>query len=337
MESLQLQELLDGIPVAIFRTTPAGKIIFVNQTLVDMFLYPSKDEFMKRDAVSFYVNPEKRAQFKKAIAKKSAIQNYKVQMKTYSGETIWVRETAKAKINSNNRMMYYEGVFEDISEGKKEEKRRKESLLELRSFIRGAIHILSQVVKSKDPYTAGHQQRVSDLSRAIATEMKLSRKNVTGIRFAALIHDIGKISIPSEILTKPDKLSHFEYELVKSHVEIGYNIVKHVVFPWPIAELIYQHHERIDGSGYPRGLKGGEMLVGAKIIGVADTVEAMANHRPYRSALGIDKALDEIERLKDIQYDKHCVNACIRLFREKGFQFKNHENLTLYKNGNFHV
>ena len=330
MESLQLQELLDGIPVAIFRTTPAGKIIFVNQTLVDMFHYPSKEEFMKRDATSFYVNPGKRAQFKKSIAKKTTIQNYKVQMKKYSGETIWVRETAKAKFNSNNRIMYYEGVFENISEEKKEEKRRKESINELRNFIRGAIQILAQIVKSNDPYTAGHQQRVSDLSRAIATEMKLSRKNITGIRFASLIHDIGKISIPSEILTKPAKLSNIEYELVKSHVEIGYNIVKHVVFPWPIAELIHQHHERLDGSGYPRGLKGKDMLIGAKIIAVADTVEAMANHRPYRP-VGIDKALDEIKKWKGIQYDEQCVNACVRLFTEKGFKFKIFE--LLYKKG----
>lgn len=159
--------------------------------------------------------------------------------------------------------------------------------------------------------------------------MKLSRRNITGIRFAALIHDIGKISIPSEILTKPAKLNNIEYELVKSHVEIGYNIVKHVVFPWPIAELIHQHHERLDGSGYPRGLKGKDMLIGAKIIAVADTVEAMANHRPYRPALGIDKALDEIKRLKGIQYDEQCVNACVRLFTEKGFKFKNIEDLDI--------
>ncbi len=184
------------------------------------------------------------------------------------------------------------------------------------------IETMSKIVETRDPYTSGHQSRVSQLATRIALELNLSREKIKGIRIAALIHDIGKIAIPSEILTNPGKLTDIEFSLIKSHSQKGYDIVKGINFPYQIAPIILQHHERNDGSGYPKGLKGDEILLEAKIIGVADVVEAMSSHRPYREALGIDVALEEISKNKGILYEPEVADACIKLFKEKGFKFE---------------
>jgi putative nucleotidyltransferase with HDIG domain len=171
----------------------------------------------------------------------------------------------------------------------------------------------------RDPYTFGHQRRVTHLATAIAKEMALSPDQIEGIAVAGNLHDIGKINVPSEILNKPGKLSDIEFALIKSHPQAGYEIVKDIEFPWPVAEVLLQHHERMNGSGYPRGLAGGDILLEARIMAVADVVEAMASHRPYRPTLGIDKALEEIVQNKGILYDPDVVDACLKLFKEKGF------------------
>jgi hypothetical protein len=193
---------------------------------------------------------------------------------------------------------------------------------ELRQVMGGMIQTLSLTVEARDPYTAGHQRRVSDLARTIATEMGLSRDKVEGIRLASIVHDLGKIYVPPEILNKPGRLIKQEFELIKVHSQVAYDILKTVDFPWPIAEIVYQHHERINGSGYPRALKGSQMMLEAMIISVADVVEAMASFRPYRPPIGINAALDEIRKNKGILYDPDVVNACLNLFEKKGFQFK---------------
>ncbi|MEA1970539.1 MAG: HD domain-containing protein [Thermodesulfobacteriota bacterium] len=184
------------------------------------------------------------------------------------------------------------------------------------------INALASALEMRDPYTAGHQKRVAQLAEAIAGEMNRPYDEVRGIRLAALIHDIGKIRVPSEILSKPGKLMENEFGLIKTHPQIGYDIVKKIEFPWPIADIIYQHHERLDGSGYPRGLKGDEIILQARIIAVADVVEAMSSHRPYRAALGIGKALAELTENRGILYDPDAVDACLKLFREKGFKLE---------------
>jgi HD-GYP domain-containing protein (c-di-GMP phosphodiesterase class II) len=179
---------------------------------------------------------------------------------------------------------------------------------------------ITVTVETRDPYTAGHQRRVADLARAVATEMNLPLDIIEGLRMAASIHDLGKISVPAEILSKPTKLTDIEFMLIKTHSQSGYDILKDIDFPWPLAQIVYQHHERMDGSGYPRNLKGDEIIMEARIIAVADVMEAMASHRPYRPALGIDTALAEIEKNKGTFYDNAVADACLRLFREKGFK-----------------
>jgi PAS domain S-box-containing protein len=209
----------------------------------------------------------------------------------------------------------------DITEQKQKQLEHERHEREMRTALEQTIAALAATMEARDPYTAGHQRRVAHLAAAIGAELGLDGARLHGLRLAATIHDIGKIRIPSEILTMTRRLVPQEYELVQLHVRAGYEILKGIHFPWPIAEIVLQHHEQMDGTGYPQGLKGDEILVEARILAVADTVEAMNFHRPYRAPLGLDRALDEIMRKRGTTYDPDAVDACVRLFREKGFSF----------------
>jgi putative nucleotidyltransferase with HDIG domain len=184
-----------------------------------------------------------------------------------------------------------------------------------------------KIVETRDPYTAGHQKRVAELACLIAREMKLEQATIEAIEIASLIHDIGKIYVPAEILSKPGKLSDIEYSLNKTHAKLSYDILKTIEFPWPIARIVLQHHERLDGSGYPYGISGNEILQEALILAVADVVEAMTSHRPYRSSLGLKCALKEIKDMRGQQYDPKVVDACLRVFRNKKIKLADWQKL----------
>jgi PAS domain S-box-containing protein len=213
-------------------------------------------------------------------------------------------------------------VFRDITDRKLAAQELKNSLMKLRKATGGIINAMALMVERRDPYTAGHQRRVANLARAIGNEMGFTDEQVDGIRMAGVIHDLGKISVPAEILSKPGHLNETEFNLITVHPEAGYEILKKIDFPWPVARILRQHHERIDGSGYPLGIMDKEILIESKTLGVADVVEAMASHRPYRPSLGIDKALEEISQNRGIIYDPKIVDACLNLFTEKGFSFE---------------
>jgi PAS domain S-box-containing protein/putative nucleotidyltransferase with HDIG domain len=236
------------------------------------------------------------------------------------GSTIWV-ELAVSFIRDNlNKPIGILTVTRNITERRKAEERLQQTLESLKKAVGTTIQVLVSALESRDPYTAGHQVRVAHLACAIAGEMGIDQEKVDGIRMAGSIHDIGKLSVPSEILTKPTKLSNLEFSLIKEHPQSGYEMLKYVESPWPLAEIIYQHHERMNGTGYPRNMKGDEILMESRILAVADVVEAMGSHRPYRASMGIDAALEEIEKNKGILYDNVVVDTCLRLFREKGYQ-----------------
>lgn len=190
----------------------------------------------------------------------------------------------------------------------------------LRQSLEQSIQTIAATLEARDPYTAGHQRRVADLATAIAREMGLPEEQVNGVHFAAMIHDLGKIHVPAEILSKPGKLSNIEFMLIQTHSQAGYDIVKDVKFPWPIADIILQHHEKLDGSGYPQGLKGEQILLEARIITVADVVEAISSHRPYRPSLGLEAAFEELKRNRGVQYDPQVVDDCIKLFHERSYK-----------------
>lgn len=198
----------------------------------------------------------------------------------------------------------------------------KKNLNKLKQTLGAIIQVLEKTVEVRDPYTAGHQRRVADLARSISAEMGFSQDRIDGIRIAGIIHDIGKIYVPAEILSKPRRLTTYEFNLVKTHSQVGYDILKTIDFPWPVARIVLQHHERLNGSGYPNKLMHDNILIEARILGVSDVVEAMASHRPYRPALGLDAALKEVSDHKGSLYDPEVVEICTRLFREKLFDFE---------------
>ena len=241
------------------------------------------------------------------------------------GRRIVVSYSSAPVFDSENRIIATMAVIYDISEKMKLEADLKESLEKTNRILDETVHSLSSAVEKRDPYSAGHQQRVAQLACALALELGgLAVERLKGIWTGAILHDIGKLFVPAEILTRPGHLSEIEFELVKSHAELGYDILKDIEFQWPVPLIVRQHHERLDGSGYPAGLKADEILFEARILGVADVVEAMSSHRPYRSGIGIESALEEITRGRGTAFDPSVVDACLALFR-RGFIFPNND------------
>jgi putative nucleotidyltransferase with HDIG domain len=216
----------------------------------------------------------------------------------------------------------YQAAQRELEERTRAELQLQQSYDRLERTFEGTVRALAALAEARDPYTAGHQQQVAHLASAIAEEMGMPEDEVLGIHMAGLVHDIGKIDVPAEILSKPTSLTEIETKMIQTHPQTAHSILKTVEFPWPVAEIVLQHHERIDGSGYPRGLLGHEILLAARVLCVADTVEAMASNRPYRPAHGTEEALQEISQRRGVFYDAEVVEACLRLFREKGFKLQ---------------
>ncbi len=244
---------------------------------------------------------------------------YRILLK--DGSVRWIHVRMFPIYNRYNQLYRSAGVAEDITEQMHIMQEHSDYVANIQRGFKELVAAISTALEFRDAYTAGHQNKVAYLAKAIAQELNLSPDQIQSVELAAQVHDIGKIGIPFEILTKPIKLSELEFELIKTHCKAGYDILKGIHFPWPIAEIVWQHHERLDGSGYPRGLKGDQITLEAKIIAVADTVDSMSSHRPYRPALGINAALDEIQKFSGILFDPEVVNACQKLFLEKKSTF----------------
>ena len=295
-------------------------VVFVNNAGVDMIKYSEK--VLKPKPFMDFIHPDDRnmvIDHHIRRLKGEGVQSvYSFRLLSEDGTVKWVELNA-AVIKWKERPAIL-SFLKDITERKLAEANLQQTLDSLQKAVGVTIQVMVSAVEMRDPYTAGHQLRVANLACAIATEMGLPQDKIDGIRMAGSIHDIGKLSIPAEILSKPTKLTNIEFSLIKEHPHSGYEMLKDVESPWPLAQVVYQHHERMDGSGYPRNLKGDEIIMEARIMAVADVVEAMASHRPYRAGLGIDAALAEIEKNKGTHYDNTVVDACLRLFREKGYQ-----------------
>lgn len=251
-----------------------------------------------------------------------AIHKYSFETQAYNkaGHLLWMDNTVSFLRDDNGNLSLLLGETRDITERKLTEIKLQQTLASLKRAIGTTIQVLVSVSEARDPYTAGHQSRSADIATAIAAEMGFPEDKIEGVKMASIIHDIGKLTVPSEILTKPTKLTNLEFSLIKEHSQSGYEMLKDVESPWPLAQIVHQHHERINGTGYPKKLKGDEILMEARILAVADVIEAMASNRPYRPSLGIATALEEIEKNKGILYDGIVAEACLRLFREKGYQ-----------------
>jgi response regulator RpfG family c-di-GMP phosphodiesterase len=229
------------------------------------------------------------------------------------------RDELLARVRTHLELNRLRNHLEDLVDERTVELRESER--KLRASMLESITALAAIVEMRDPYTAGHQRRVAQLAVAIAHEMQLPDEQVEGIHLASVVHDVGKIRVPAEILSKPGKLTVLEFGLIKEHALSGFDILKTIEFPWPIAQIVLQHHERLDGSGYPHGLLESQILLESKIVAVADVVESMISHRPYRAGLGLDVALAEIEQHKGSLFDPLVVETCIQLFRSRGFSF----------------
>ncbi|MFA5015702.1 MAG: HD domain-containing phosphohydrolase [Actinomycetota bacterium] len=302
---------LDGI----YRTTFEGKYIDANPSLVKMLGYDCKEELLAIDIpTQLYIKKEDRP----AANKRNKI--FETQLKKKDGSIITVEINSRV-IYKNGKPVYYEGIVRDITQRKITEGKLYESYQKLRKTLNDIINTLASIIETRDPYTSGHQKRVASLATSIAKEMGLDNDKIESIKIAALIHDIGKINLPTSILTRPGRLSEIEYDMIKTHAQLGHDMISRVEFPWPIADIILQHHERIDGSGYPNRLKGKHIILEARILTVADVVEAMASHRPYRPSLGMNKALEEINSGRGKLYDAEAVDACTKLIKNKKFSF----------------
>ena len=279
----------------------------------------SPDELIGKPDSYLYVQPKDREYIVAELFRRGFLRDYEVLLKKKDGTPTYASLTASILTDPDGRQRGVAGTLRDITERKQAEEERQQGFEKLRKALRATVQSISLTLEMKDPYTSGHQQRVADLAHSIATEMGLSADRQDFIRTASAIHDIGKISIPSEILSKPTKLTDLEFDLIKTHSQSGYDILKDIEFPWPVADVVLQHHERMNGSGYPQGLKGDDIFLEARILAVADVVEAITFHRPYRPLLGIDFALEEIFRNKGILYDADAVDACLKLFQEKSY------------------
>jgi PAS domain S-box-containing protein len=320
---LKYRNIFENAIEGIYQSTREGRFVTANAALARMAGYESPEELIesiKDIGTQLYVHPEDRKRILAIIEAKGFAEGFEVEFYKKNGSTFWVVINARTVKDEQGKILYTEGLIEDITIRKHAEEQLHQTLESLKKAVGTTIGVLVSAVESRDPYTAGHQKRVADLARTIATEMGLPHDTIEGIRLTGSIHDIGKLSIPAEILSKPAKLTNIEFSLVKEHSRIGYEMLKSVESPWPLAQIVYQHHERMDGSGYPRNLKGDEIIMEARIMAVADVVETMASHRPYRPALGIEAALEEIEKNKGILYDDIIANVCLKLFREKGYQ-----------------
>jgi PAS domain S-box-containing protein/putative nucleotidyltransferase with HDIG domain len=337
MEGLRVSEerfrgLVESTSDIVWETDATGVYSYVSPGIRSMLGY-EPGEVIGKNALDLWVEGETKERFLQIMGStaspKQPFSLLEVTFLHKNGHPVAMETSGAPFFDDWGKLLGYRGIDRDVTERHRAKKRLEQTLEKLQSTMEGTIQAVTATVEWRDPFTAGHQRRVAQLACAMAREMGFSPEQIGVIRMAGLLHDIGKIAIPTEILSKPGRLSDIEMSLIRTHCQAGYDILKNVEFPWPIADMVVQHHERIDGSGYPYGLREDEILMEARILAVADVVEAMTAHRPYRAALGIDKALEEISQNSGRLYDVDVVFACLRMIKEKGFVFEEQLNGSL--------
>lgn len=317
------RNLVEEANIAVSVDDLEGRLRYFNNKHASIFGY-SRSEMEKQSLRTLVHQDDVEtvlAYHRERISGNDAPSRYQVRGIKKDGTVIYL-EVAAGPLRDKNGVAGTRAYLWDISEHKQLENKLNSTLKALRNTTGAMVQVIERMLEIRDPYTINHQQRVADLARAIAKEMGFSADRIDGLRLAGLIHDIGKIAIPAEILSKPTRLSEVELQHVRTHPQIGYDLIKSIDLPWPVAMTVLQHHERLDGSGYPLGIAGNEILLEAKILGVADVIEAMSSHRPYRPALGIPRALEEISQKTGVLYDKEVVEACLRVLQQNGFGFR---------------
>lgn len=316
-----LWALVQGAPLAVFAVDPNGLIMVWNRAAEKMFIWEEHEVLGQVNPVIPEGQEEEFQQLRNRVLDGEVYTGREIRLLRKDGSVFDASISTALMLNEDSTIGGIMTVVIDISKRKEVEQALRESLQKSERIFGETIHALASAAEARDPYTAGHQRRVARLACAIAAGMGLAEEQIKGIRTAAIVHDIGKLSIPVEILTKPGQLSDIEHDLLKTHAQAGYEILDGIEFPWPIARIVQQHHERIDGTGYPLGLIDNEILLEAKILSVADVVEATASYRPYRPAKGIAIALKEITAHSGSYFAPQVVDACLVLFK-RGFSLE---------------
>ncbi len=312
----------------IFITIRSGEYVDFNQSMLDLFGYTRK-ELMGMNVTETYSIPANRRQFQKAIEQKGFVQDYETKFRKKDGTEVECLLTSTLRLDDNGNILGYQGIIRDVTGHNQVKIELEKSYTSLQKAVEATVKAIALTSEIRDPYTAGHQQRVAELACAIAKKMGLDEEQIETINMAGILHDIGKIYVPAEILSRPNKLNEIEMNMIRAHAQVGCDILEALELPWAICPIVLQHHERIDGSGYPAGLSDGDILIEARIIAVADVVEAMSSHRPYRPALGIDAALNEIQQNRGKLYDPDVVDICLTLFEEKEFKLKEPSRISI--------
>jgi PAS domain S-box-containing protein/putative nucleotidyltransferase with HDIG domain len=318
--------LSENVPVAMFRSDPEGLGTFIsaNPTMVRMFGYDSVEELLLHPSSEIFLESGHWKDLLEEIrdSEEGYVSDYVIRLRRRDGSEFWASIFARPFVTTaeSDGTTLIDGIISDITDRVRASEELQHSYDRLRTTIDGTVSAMGLLVDMKDPYTSGHQRDVARLAGAIAAEMHLDRDVIDSIRVAGVLHDLGKLSIPSEILSKPGPMNELEMTLMKTHPRAGYDILKTVDFPWPVADIVLQHHERLDGSGYPLGLKGDQICIEARILMVADVIEATSSHRPYRASRGIEVALEHIEAESGKLYDPDVVKQCLTLFRDREFR-----------------
>ncbi len=297
-----------------------GKVVYGNPRAAEIFGYQF-GELVGREIKMLVIDedwPDFDREIRRVVAGEIPVGNLDFRARRQDGREILIN--AQGTLAHRRGQPILVGVLQDVTDQRRAEQEAIDHVKQLESAFMHTVEVATTLSEMRDPYTAGHERRVAAIAAAIGAELHFDEHRQQGLQVAGLLHDIGKIIVPSEILSKPGRLNAVEYALVQGHPQASYDVLKNVEFPWPVAQVALQHHERCDGSGYPQGLKGEAIVFEARVMAVADVIEAMASHRPYRPGLGIDTALAEIERGRGSAYDPVVVDACLKLFREKGYQ-----------------
>jgi PAS domain S-box-containing protein/putative nucleotidyltransferase with HDIG domain len=321
-ESRQYRDFFDLAPDA-YLVTDSQMLIQESNQMAATMLHMDRESLKNRPLTLLIAEPDRPA-FQASLTQVRTggqKRDWKLRLQPRDGEPFSVFVNVRAQMDHHDEPVRLLWLVRDAREHQEEEEHLKSLVSRLKSSFYGLVEAFAHAVEMKYLQTAGHQRRVAQLAVAIAREMDFSLNRLEGIKVAALLHDIGKIAIPTEILSKPGMISNLESELIKSHCQVGFDLLKDIDFPWPVQQTILQHHERLDGSGYPAGLLAADIIPEAKILGVADVMEATIHHRPDGPAQSLDTALDDIYQQSGILYDPEVVNICLALFREKGFKF----------------
>ena len=315
------RHMIENLSEAVYCIDLEGVLSYISPTIQTMLGFDPAEVKGKHFREFLYPEDIEKGLRHFTFTLKSAIAPVECRFLNKAGEIVWLYASSVPVFDKDGKVKGIQGILQNVTASKQRESELQQANEKLREAISGTVQVMASIIELKDSYTAKHQLRVTKLACAIAREIKMSTDQIDAVRAASLVHDIGKLNIPVSILSKTGAINEIEYEMIKKHPQTGHDLLQPIGFPWAVSDIVLQHHERLDGSGYPRGLEGPDILSEAKVLAVADVVEAISTPRPYREQGTIASALEEISLNKGSLYDSSAVDACLKLFLKKRFTF----------------